>query len=139
MTKGPPRTLSFDQLVQSSGGTPGPTTWRQRPFKTFVSQNLGDSLVVSKAWLSKRQVPQDLGDFSRNVDGDCCRHSRAVNKTCISSHRQNIKVLRQTLGKLAFLAKVWVSISCQHLQVKHVRPTSELLNWAFQILTRLIS
>ena len=108
-------------------------------FKTFVSQNLGDSLIVSKAWLSKRQVPQDLGDFSRNVDGDCCRHPRAINKTCISSHRQNIKVLRQTLGKLAFLAKVWVSISCQHLQVKHVRPTSELLNWAFQILTRLIS
>ena len=53
--------------------------------------------------------------------------------------KQNIKVLWQTLGKLAFLAKVWVSISCQHRQVKHVRPTSELLNWAFQILTRLIS
>ena len=80
MTKGPPRTLSFDQLVQSSGGTPGPTTWRQRPFKTFVSQNLGDSLVVSKAWLSKRQVPQDIGDFSRNVDGDCCRHLEASTK-----------------------------------------------------------
>ena len=49
-------------------------------FKTFVSQNLGDSLVVSKAWLSKRQVPQDLGDFSRNVDGDCCRHLEPLTK-----------------------------------------------------------